>query len=112
MDIFAPCGTRAATMRLTGKAGDRNAMLNIDTSHPLYRPLWVRLLIVGFCAAWAVIEFVNREFFWGTIVGGIGAYAAYELLLKFKPASNAAVSKDGAGEPAAESAPADKNDAG
>lgn len=61
-------------------------MLNIDTSHPLYRPLWVRLLIVGFCAAWAVVEFVNREFFWGTIVAGIGAYAAYELLLKFKPA--------------------------
>ncbi|CUX35981.1 MULTISPECIES: hypothetical protein [Agrobacterium] len=87
-------------------------MLNIDTSHPLYRPLWVRLLIVGFCAAWAVIEFVNREFFWGTIVGGIGAYAAYELLLKFKHASNDAAPRDEAGEPASESAPADKNDAG
>ena len=63
------------------KAGNGNAMLNIDTSHPLYRPLWVRLLIVGFCAAWAVIEFVNREFFWGTIVGGIAAHAALELLV-------------------------------
>ncbi len=99
-------------MRSTGKARDGNAMLNIDTSHPLYRPLWVRLLIVGFCAAWAVIEFVNREFFWGTIVAGIGAYAAYELLLKFKPASDAAKSGNGADEPAAESAPTDRNDAG
>ncbi|CVI61070.1 MULTISPECIES: hypothetical protein [Agrobacterium] len=87
-------------------------MLNIDTSHPLYRPLWVRLLIVGFCAAWAVIEFVNREFFWGTIVAGIGVYAAYELLLKFKPAGDAPKSENGADEPTAESAPADKNDAG
>lgn len=91
-------------------------MLNIDTSHPLYRPLWVRLLIVGFCAAWAVIEFVNREFFWGTIVGGIAAYAAYELLLKFKPASSGDVGKDGADKVAsdqtAENAPVDKNDAG
>ncbi|QCL94520.1 hypothetical protein [Agrobacterium tumefaciens] len=87
-------------------------MLNIDTSHPLYRPLWVRLLIVGFCAAWAVIEFVNREFFWGTIVAGIGAYAAYELLLKFKPAGDAPKSGNSADEPAAESAPTDKNDAG
>lgn len=87
-------------------------MLNIDTSHPLYRPLWVRLLIVGFCAAWAVIEFVNREFFWGTIVAGIGAYAAYELLLKFKPANDAAKSARGTDEPAAESAPVDKSDAG
>lgn len=91
-------------------------MLNIDTSHPLYRPLWVRLLIVGFCAAWAVIEFVNREFFWGTIVGGIAAYAAYELLVKFKPASADDATK-GATDRAApdepgESAPADKNDAG
>lgn len=99
-------------MRSTGKARDRNTMLNIDTSHPLYRPLWVRLLIVGFCAAWAVIEFVNREFFWGTIVAGIGAYAAYELLLKFKPVSPDAAAKDGAGETSAESAPTDKNDAG
>ncbi len=59
-------------------------MLIIDTSHPLYRRLWVRLLIVGFCAAWSVIEFVNREFFWGTVVGGVAVYAAYELLLKFR----------------------------
>ncbi|MFK0384220.1 hypothetical protein [Agrobacterium sp. NPDC090273] len=60
-------------------------MLNIDTSHPLYRPIWVRLLIVGFCAAWAVVEFVNREFFWGTVVGGIAVYAGYVLLVAFKP---------------------------
>ncbi|MCZ7466629.1 hypothetical protein [Rhizobium rhizogenes] len=91
-------------------------MLNIDTSHPLYRPLWVRLLIVGFCAAWAVIEFVNREFFWGTIVGGIAAYAAYELLVKFKPASVDDAAKGGADKAApdepADKAPVDKNDAG
>lgn len=91
-------------------------MLNIDTSHPLYRPLWVRLLIVGFCAAWAVIEFVNREFFWGTIVGGIAAYAAYELLVKFKPVSAEDAAKGQAdkavSEEPADSAPVDKNDAG
>lgn len=91
-------------------------MLNIDTSHPLYRPLWVRLLIVGFCAAWAVIEFVNREFFWGTIVGGIAAYAAYELLVKFKPVSADDAAKAGAdktvSEEPADSTPVNKNDAG
>jgi hypothetical protein len=98
--------------RLTGKARDGNTMLNIDTSHPLYRPLWVRLLIVGFCVAWAVIEFVNREFFWGTVVGGIGVYAAYELLVKFKPASDGDKGGDGAVAPAAENPPTDKDDAG
>ncbi|KJF65696.1 hypothetical protein [Rhizobium nepotum] len=97
-------------------------MMIIDSSHPLYRRLWVRLLIVGFCAAWSVIEFVNREAFWGTVVGGVAVYAAYELLVKFKPASgeNAAgkeaEGKDESGEndsgQPGESAPADKNDAG
>ena len=61
-------------------------MLFIDTSHPIYRPLWVRLLIVGFCAAWAVVEFVNHQIFWATVVGGVAAYSAYVLLIAFKSA--------------------------
>jgi len=61
-------------------------MLLIDTNHPMYRPLWVRLLIVGVCAGWAVLEFVNNEPFWMTVVGGIALYAAYVLLFTFKPA--------------------------
>jgi len=60
-------------------------MLLIDTNHPMYRPLWVRLLIVGVCAGWAVLEFVNNEPFWMTVVGGIALYSAYVLLLTFKP---------------------------
>ena len=62
-------------------------MLNIDTSHPIYQPLWVRLLIVGFTTIWAIIEFTNHEIFWATVVGGIAAYSAYVLLFTFKPAS-------------------------
>lgn len=61
-------------------------MLNIDTSHPIYRPLWVRLLIVLFSTVWAIIELVNHEIFWATVVGGIAAYSAYVLLFTFKPA--------------------------
>ncbi|MES5098879.1 hypothetical protein ABUK73_11660 [Agrobacterium sp. BA1120] len=60
-------------------------MLLIDTSHPIYRPLWVRLLIVGFCTAWAIIEFVNHEIFWATVLGGVAVYSAYVLLITFKP---------------------------
>jgi hypothetical protein len=61
-------------------------MLNIDTSHPIYRPLWVRLLIVGFSAGWAILELVNHEIFWATLVGGVAVYSAYVLLFTFKPA--------------------------
>lgn len=60
-------------------------MFFIDTSHPMYRPLWVRLLIVGFCAGWTVVEFVNNQIFWATVVGGIAVYSAYVLLIAFKP---------------------------
>ncbi len=55
----------------------------IDLDHPFYKPLWARLLIVGVCAAWAFFEFYSGEPFWGTIVGGAGAYAAYKLFYEF-----------------------------
>ncbi|WP_313613085.1 hypothetical protein [Agrobacterium sp.] len=59
----------------------------IDTNHPIYRPLWVRLLIVVSCTAWSLIEFfITQDAFWGTIVGGVAAYSAYMLLFTFKPA--------------------------
>ncbi len=64
-------------------------MVIIDTNHPIYRPLWVRLLIVGFTTVWAGVEFYNNQPFWGTIVGGVAAYSAYMLLLTFKPARDA-----------------------
>jgi hypothetical protein len=60
-------------------------MMIIDTKHPFYRPLWVRVLIVSFCALWCGVEFYNHEPFWGTVVGGIAVYSAYVLLLGFKP---------------------------
>lgn len=60
-------------------------MLFIDPNHPLYRPLWVRLLIVGVCLGWAVVEFTTGGPFWGVLVGGIGCYAAWALLLNFHP---------------------------
>ena len=69
-------------------------MLIIDTNHPFYRPLWVRLLIVGLCSVWAVVEFVNNEPFWGTVVGGVAIYSAYVLLLTFKPKAPEPVSAE------------------
>lgn len=69
-------------------------MMIIDTKHPFYRPLWVRLLIVGFCALWTGVEFYNHEPFWGTVVGGIAVYAAYALLITFKPSVDGEAKED------------------
>jgi hypothetical protein len=57
----------------------------IDPNHPTYRPLWVRVAIVAVCLGWATIEAFTGEPFWAILVGAVGVYAAWVLLLNFKP---------------------------
>jgi hypothetical protein len=57
----------------------------IDPNHPTYRPLWVRLLIVGASLGWAIVEFTTGDPFWGVLSGGVGAYAFYMLFWTFNP---------------------------
>ncbi|ENN88042.1 hypothetical protein RHSP_51204 [Rhizobium freirei PRF 81] len=74
----------------------------IDPSHPIYKPLWVRILIVAVCFGWAAVETLGAQPFWAMLSGALGAYSAWMLLLNFKPqtpAANAeAVPQDDAGE--------------
>ena len=62
----------------------------IDPSHPLYKPLWVRILIVAVCFGWAAVETFGPQPFWAVLSGALGAYAAWMLLLNFKPQPPAA----------------------
>ena len=57
----------------------------IDPEHPFYRPLWVRLLLVGFCGAWTALEFYNGQQTWGMIFLAVFAYAFAQLILFYKP---------------------------
>ncbi|KAA0700618.1 hypothetical protein DTW90_02925 [Neorhizobium sp. P12A] len=71
----------------------------IDPNHPFYKSLWRRILIVAVCLGWAVIEASTREPFWAVLVGAVGIYAAWMLLLNFDPkppesASEPAVADD------------------
>lgn len=70
----------------------------IDTDHPIYRPLWVRLLLVGFCAAWTAFEYHNGQSTWGLIFLVITAYAFAQLLVFYKPANPAGKQPDETGE--------------
>jgi hypothetical protein len=56
----------------------------IDPAHPMYRPLWVRLLIVGFSFGWALVELANGAAVWASLFAGIGAYAGWVLLVRWK----------------------------
>lgn len=78
----------------------------IDPDHPFYRPLWVRLLLVGFCAAWTAVEFYQEQGFWGMIFLAMTAYAASVLLIFYKPT----VDQPPADKPADDAAPTATDD--
>ena len=56
-----------------------------DLHHPFFVPLWRRALMVGFCAAWAVFEFVAGSPGWGMGVAAIAAYAGYGFFVAWDP---------------------------
>ncbi|MFB2562003.1 hypothetical protein [Rhizobium sp. IMFF44] len=66
----------------------------IDPSHPIYKPLWVRILIVAVCFGWAAVETLGSQPFWAMLSGALGAYSAWMLLLNFKPQPPAAATSD------------------
>ena len=57
----------------------------LDTSHPFFRPLWIRILLVAICVGWGIMEFVTGAPFWGIIFLSLGAYAAYGFFFDFHP---------------------------
>lgn len=56
-----------------------------DQYHPFLRPLWRRMALVVFCAVWAAIEFYAGEPFWGTLAGGMAAYAIWMFIITYRP---------------------------
>ncbi|WP_424927097.1 DUF3329 domain-containing protein [Amaricoccus tamworthensis] len=57
----------------------------IDADHPAYRPLWVRIVIVGFSALWALFEFWHGNAVWGAVFLGIAALATWKLFITWRP---------------------------
>ena len=52
----------------------------LDPDHPIFRPVWVRVLVVAVCLGWAVFEFVAGSPLWGMLFGALGVYAAVVFL--------------------------------
>jgi hypothetical protein len=53
----------------------------LDTDHPMFRPLWVRILVVAAAGAWGVVEIVTGSPFWAMIFLGLAAYAAWAFFM-------------------------------
>lgn len=56
-----------------------------DVRHPIFRPLWRRVVLVGLAAAWTSYEVVNGNWIWATVFGAATAYLAYEWFIVFDP---------------------------
>lgn len=56
-----------------------------DVDNPFFRPLWRRVVLVVFCAAWAAFELWHGQTMWALIFGGLGAYGAWIFLINYKP---------------------------
>lgn len=68
-------------------------LLNINPEHPFYRPLWVRIMLVGVIAAWGLMEFTHHAYFWGTIAVGLDLFVIYELFWRYEAHRKAADEK-------------------
>lgn len=54
----------------------------LDRNDPIFRKKWVRVVVVGLPAVWALVEFAMQNAFWGFLFGAMAAYGAYELFLR------------------------------
>ncbi len=56
-----------------------------ETSHPMLRPLWVRLLICGVTLLWGCFELFMGSVTWAVIFGVVGLICVYHLLIDYVP---------------------------
>lgn len=80
-----------------------------DFSHPMFRPLWVRLLITGLTLGWVVVELVAGTTTWAMIVGAIAAVEIWGLFLTYDP-DKAGPDKAGPGKAKPGKVPPGKDD--
>jgi len=55
----------------------------LDTDHPMFRPLWVRALIVGGTGLWALFELYLGNALWFMIFGALAAYAGWGFFVTY-----------------------------
>lgn len=56
-----------------------------DVQKPFYKPLWLRVALVGICAGWGLIELLGGQPFWALLFGVLGAYLTHQFFFAFDP---------------------------
>ncbi len=56
-----------------------------DMRHPFFLPLWRRILTVGICLGWALMELLTGSPGWALLFGAVGGWAGWQLLVTWDP---------------------------
>ncbi|WP_157014320.1 DUF3329 domain-containing protein [Mesorhizobium xinjiangense] len=51
----------------------------------IFRPLWVRAMIVVACAAWALVEWANGQTGWALLAAAVTAYGVWSFFIAWRP---------------------------
>ena len=57
----------------------------LDTDHPFFRPLWIRIGVVAFTAAWTGFELWTGSSFWACLFGAFAILSFYGFFIDFDP---------------------------
>ena len=57
-----------------------------EVAHPIFRPLWRRVLVTALCLGWALVELANGAVIWAAVFGACGAYLFVQFFVRFDPA--------------------------
>lgn len=57
----------------------------LDTNHPFFKPLWIRLLVVAVAAGWSFFEFATGSPFWGVVFLGFAGISVWGFFFDFNP---------------------------
>lgn len=57
----------------------------LDTDHPFFRPLWIRIATFGFTAAWTIFELWNGAILWACVVGALAMMSFHGFFIDFNP---------------------------
>jgi hypothetical protein len=56
-----------------------------DVAHPVFRPLWVRVLVTGLVGAWTLFEVTRGSAFFAILFGAATLWLAYKYFIDFDP---------------------------
>lgn len=56
-----------------------------EAKNPFYKPLWVRIVLVGVLIAWSSIEWLHGETIWGVLAGALTLWAIWIFFVTFDP---------------------------